>query len=140
MTVAYATVDELHSYVSASADLGDEADRWLERASELIDDTVRASFAVDDTTNLPTDTAVIAAMRDATCAQIEFWLEVGEDHDVEGLADRQVSIHGLSLQALPPELAPRARRIMRTAGLLNSSAIATDRVVGYADFFDEATP
>lgn len=137
MTVAYATADELASYVPATAGLED-VDRLLERASELIDAKVRASFDLDDTTNLPTNESVAAAMRDAVCAQVEFWLDVGEEHDIEGLADRQASIQGLSLQALPPELAPRARRIMRTCGLLNPSQIATDRVIGYADFFEEA--
>ncbi len=135
MTVAYATEDDLAGYVAAAAGLED-ASRLLTRASELLDDKVRASFEVDDDTNLPTHTGVAAALRDATCAQVEFWLEVGEEHDVEGLAGRQVSIQGLSLAALPPELAPRAQRILRTAGLLNASTIATDRATGYAEFFD----
>lgn len=137
MTVAYATADELASYVPATASL-DDADRLLERATELIDDKVRASFDLVDETNLAANESVAAALRDAVCAQVEFWLEVGEEHDIEGLADRQVSIQGLSLAALPPELAPRARRIMRSCGLLNASQIATDQVIGYADFFEEA--
>lgn len=117
MTAAYATVDELGARLPAGT-LPDEADRLLVRASELIDDKVRAPFTVDTVTSLPTDDTVAGVLRDAVCAQVEFWVEVGEEHDVAGLGNRQASVGQLSMAALPPELAPRAYRLLHTAGLL----------------------
>src|SRR4051794_40827609 len=92
--------------------------RILQRASELVDSYVRVPFALDSETNLPSDETIAQVMSDAACAQVEFWLEVGEDHAVSGLANRQVSIMSLNLSALPPELGPRCERILSTAGML----------------------
>ena len=136
MTVAYATEDDLAGYVAAAAGL-DDASRLLTRASELLDDKVLMPFSIDDDTQLPTDTDIATALRDATCAQVEFWLEVGEEHDIEGLANRQVSVQGLNLSALPPELGPRARRILHLAGLLNQSGVSYAQT-RYAPFFTGA--
>jgi hypothetical protein len=121
MSDPYATVDDLEVWLPAGrfAELdADDAVRVLRRASEVIDSFVTAWFAVDDTTGIPTDETTADAVRDACCAQVEFWLEVGEEHDVTGLAGRQVSIGQLSLEALPPVLAPRAARVLGSAGLL----------------------
>jgi hypothetical protein len=136
LTVAYATEDELASYVAAAAGLGD-ASRLLIRASELLDDKVLMPFSIDDDTQLPTNTDIATALRDAACAQVEFWLEVGEEHDVDGSANKQVSIQGLNISELPPELAPRARRILHTAGLLNQSGLSYSQA-RFAPFFTGA--
>ncbi len=118
MTVAYATAEEYTTFADVAADA--DVDRLLERASELIDDTVRATFTISSSTSLPTDTTIAAAMRDATCAQVEYWVtEVGEEHDIAGMGNRQVSIGHLSMDHLPPVVAPRARRFLSVAGLLN---------------------
>jgi hypothetical protein len=122
VTVAYATSAELQAYLSAATWAlidGDDVDRLLERATEIVDDHVRAAFVVDDDTKLATDTDIAAALSDATCAQVEFWVEVGEEHDIAGMGDRQASIGHLSMEKLPPELAPRALRLLSTAGLMN---------------------
>lgn len=120
MTVAYATEADLTAWLAAGT-VVDDADRLLQRASELLDDTVTSGFAVDTVTDLPTDTDVAAAMRDACCAQVEYWLEVGEDHDVVGLAGTSVTIGHLTLAKLPAKVADRARRILRNAGLLGGA-------------------
>lgn len=101
----------------------DDAPRLLARASELIDSKARASFVLNKATDLPTDPAVAAACRDACCAQVEFWLEVGEEHDIAGMANRGAAIGHLRLDALPPELGPRARRILSAAGLFTASLV-----------------
>lgn len=116
MTTAYATEAELTAFVGSAVSDGA---RLLERASELVDSHVVATYDVDSSTDLPTDTDVAAALRDATCAQVEFWVEVGEDHDISGMAGRDVSIGRLSIDKLPDELAPRARRFLANAGLLH---------------------
>lgn len=120
MSDPYATVDELDGFLPANVAAPADALRLLTRATELIDDTVRAAFEVDDD-GIPTDATVAATMRDATCAQVEYWLTVGEDHDVEGLGGTQVSIAGYS-GTLAPELSPRALRILSSAGMLSISS------------------
>ena len=115
MTV-YATADQLAAFLGDDASV-DEADRLLARASELLDQKILQYVDLDDT-----DTE--AAMANACCAQVEFWLEIGEEHDIEGLADRQVSLGSMSLSALPPELAPRAARFLAPVGLLYRGVMA----------------
>lgn len=124
MTVAYATPAELDGYLPEGT-VPLDAQRLLERASELLDDTVRRPFAIDDVTKLPTDTEIAEAMRDACMAQVEYWLTVGEAHDIEGMHDRGVSVGHLRVDALPPELGPRAIRTLHVAGLLSSTDLDT---------------
>ena len=115
MAAAYATVAEYETWANEAAP--DNAAWLLARATELVDSIVIASFAIDDETELPTDTAKAAALRDATCAQVRFWDEVGYEHDIDGLAGMDVSIGGLS-GTRPPVRAPQAERILRGANLL----------------------
>ncbi len=117
---AYATLAELATFVgSTPSDAASQAiaERMLERASELMDGVVVAAFEVDSVTELPTDVEVAAALRDATCAQVEQWLEVGESNDVDGLAGTAVSVGGYAGRRAP-SVSPRALRILRNAGLL----------------------
>lgn len=126
MAPSYATSGDLESFLPAAVEVdGDEAEvtRILARATEVIDEVVRSPFTVDDD-GAPVDEPVAEALRAATCAQVEFWLEVDEAHDVAGMGGRQVSLAGLSMAALPPTLAPRAQRVLRTAGLLGQPAVA----------------
>jgi len=118
VTVAYATEADLADWLPADVDIdGSEAARLLQRAAELLDDTVRAPFSVDSDTSLPTDADVAAALRDASCAQVEFWAETSEEHDVDGLAGSKYSVGGYSGDRAP-ELAPRALRALNRAGLM----------------------
>ncbi len=124
MTTAYAVEADLEAFLPASVGPVADAARLLERAAELLDDTVRRPFAVDSVTKLPTDPDIAEAMKQASCAIIEYWLlGPGEEHDVEGMHGRRVSIGHLSVNQLPDELAPRAVRILHTAGMLSSSDI-----------------
>ncbi len=115
MTVAYATGADLQALTGQSPPA--DADRQLERASELLDFYVAAQFDVDTLTSLPTDTTVAETLRDAACAVVEAWAEVGEENDVDGLAGTQVSV-GQYSGSRAPTLPPRAQRILATAGLL----------------------
>lgn len=109
---AYATTTELNTWTGITVADGS---RLLDRASELVDSVVRTPFAVD-TDGIPTNTDVAAAMRDATCAQVEQWIEVDEANDIDGLAASSISVAGYSGDRAP-SLAPRAARILATAGL-----------------------
>ena len=122
MPDAYASADDLAAWLPSGTIVTDAA-RMLARASELVDETVRTPFDVDDD-KMPTDADVAAALRDATCAVVEGWLEVGEANDIDGLAGTQISTGGYS-GLRGPMLPPRAARILRNAGLLTVGVATT---------------
>jgi len=111
----YATAEQYETWSGLTAP--PDAERLLRRASELLDATVTSSFVVSDATGLPTDATEAEALSDATCAQVRFWIETGEEHDIDGLAGTAVSIGGVS-GVRPPVVAPQALRILRGAMLL----------------------
>jgi hypothetical protein len=120
--VAHATDEQLAAYLGTAAPA--DADRLLDRASELIDSAlVTASYAVDST-GAATDAQVLAALADATCAQVEFWLASDEEDDILGPV-QGVSVGGMQVQfgagsnrTAPIELAPRAARHLRSCSLI----------------------
>ena len=128
--MAWATVDELTAFVADDTEIPGDAGRLLERASELVGYVTR--FAVYDvnTDDEPTDTTVLAALRAATCAQVEYWLISGEDDDI-GVEPTTISVGPLSVGwgasrtgvgsgFTAPILAPRAQRILGNADLLST--------------------
>lgn len=117
--MAYATTTELQEYLGG-ASLPSDANRLLERASDLVD---YATFGKLD----PTDTEQMDVAKKATCAQVEYWMSVGENIDVSGSSYNSISIGTYSAtfsnsssskstgnQELA--MAPRARRILFLAG------------------------
>lgn len=134
MPDAYATVDDLTAWLppSVTFDEGD-APRLLMRASELMDQTVRAFYSVD-ANGIPTDTATATALNKATCAQVEQWLEVGEENDIDGLAGTNVAVAGKSgyVGYRATELSSRAFRLLSNAGLLG---LAAQRATAADEFF-----
>jgi hypothetical protein len=132
-TVAYATTEQLAAWLPDDADAELISDRLLQRASELLDDYIRQPFAlVTDTEDAdygrPSDAELRQLLADACCAQVEFWGNVGEDHDIEGLGGQSVSIMSYS-GPLPDELSPRARRLLAQGGLLSVPNGTLDRVI-----------
>lgn len=101
----------------------EDLSRLLTRASELIDDYCRTAVYEVDDDDMPTEADDIAAFRDATCAQVEFWLASDEEDDILGPME-SMSIGGLNAQpAKPLILAPRAARILRNAGLYSGEPV-----------------
>lgn len=123
MAPAYATPADLTSYLPDTVDSPEDAARLLERASERVDDFVLAGFALDPVTQLPRDAGVAEALRLAACAQVEFWMEVGEAHDIDGIRGG-ISVPGVQY-ASPPTLAPRARSFLAQAGLMTVGQVGT---------------
>lgn len=104
-----------------------EIARMLDRASSLVDDlTCRARFKVDED-GTAIDATIAAALRDATCAVVEMWLEVGEDNDVDGLAGESYTVTGYS-GLRSPEASGRVLRPLRQAGLLAQPATVGGRL------------
>jgi len=117
----YATYADLQAQVSDAylQHFPDQSagEKLLSHASDVIDHYTlgRASPAYD-----LDQVGVRASLAKATCAQVEFWLEVGEEHDVTALRGSLVSgrvqVHPV---ALP--LAPRALRELQKAGFYSGT-------------------
>jgi hypothetical protein len=91
----------------------------LDRASELIAaKTLQWAeyFWVDPRVDPPT--VYQSALTRAALQQVEFWLEVGEEHDIVG-QQGQANVGRVNFSQLPPRLAPRARDTLVDSGLLS---------------------
>lgn len=99
---------------------GPAAERILTRASEVIEWCSRGTYEPDPDADPEVPEAITTALAEATCAQVEQWLEVGEELDVGGWdRSRGVKYGAVTLDALPATLAPRAARILSRAEILN---------------------
>jgi hypothetical protein len=122
----YATVEDLTEWLPTGTAIPADAARVLGRASTLLDSVIRAPFGVDDE-GLPTDETVAETLANACCAQVEYWIDLGEEHDIEGMAGTRVGVGHLQVERLPLELGPRARRELAVAGL-TTPVVAADPV------------
>ena len=73
----YATAEELSEYLDVPvAGLPIEEERWRKRASELVDYLVTREPTTDDE---------LEAAKLAVCAQVEFWIKMGEEASIVGV-------------------------------------------------------
>jgi hypothetical protein len=116
--MAYATTTQLQAYLG-TASLPADAQRLLNRASDLVDFVTLGRIET-------TDTEQVLAAQNATCAQVEYWIEMGEDKDINGESYDSISIgtfqmvnSGSSSYSLGNKhgLAPRAGRFLFLAGM-----------------------
>ncbi|MEU8950900.1 hypothetical protein [Streptomyces sp. NPDC048489] len=101
-------------------------DRLLAQASRDVEDALLTAYYCTDADGMPTEPDVIEALRDATCAQVEYQQETGDTGT--GAAGRwdsvslgPVSMSGRKDAPAGPQgldLAPRADRALRRAGLV----------------------
>lgn len=85
--MAYATVADLQAYMLATPP--PEGQRMLARASDLLDTYLNTAVYTTDVNGNPTDTSIIAAFKDAVCAQVEWWA-AGNDPLAGMMAPRAV--------------------------------------------------
>lgn len=116
--MAYATTTDLAAYLSCEQSaLPDDAERLLERASELVNSVCQNRIEACDLGNEE-------YVRDAVCAQVEFWMERGEEVAFQGSVKSytigRVSFDYGNAQALT--LAPRAKNFLSTGGVLYAGA------------------
>lgn len=110
----HATAEELATWLGEDAP--ENATQLLRRASNLIDAIVVAPYAkLTDGTII--DTNVANALRDAACAQAEWWMKTGDAE--EASARFQSSGKGISVTSTGRRLAPQAEDVLFTGGLLN---------------------
>jgi hypothetical protein len=126
--MAYATLDDLATYTGKeSTGPGDE--RLLQRASELIDEALASSYYVTNlTTGAATDVNVILALKNATCAQVEWWRqtddELGGTWQRAQLGGAAVALFGAGQPSGRARLSPRAREALRAKGIWQLKALA----------------
>ncbi len=90
----YATSGDLADYLQDAPP--ENADRLLIRATDIIDRIIITSrYRLDDDGNAA-DTGVIAALKKATCAQVAWWIETGDEWGLGG-DFQSVSIGSVSL-------------------------------------------
>ncbi|MGW6455028.1 hypothetical protein ACWF94_03735 [Streptomyces sp. NPDC055078] len=87
MARIYATAADYQTYTGQTPPAGIEG--ALARASTMLDSQVfrLCRYDADPTTGLPTNAIVTAAFRDATCAQVQWWGETGDELGVAGRWD-----------------------------------------------------
>lgn len=125
--MAYATVTDYTTYAGAAPSV--DITVLLERASELIDYITlnKASFLLE------TDPKYQNLVK-AVCSQVEFWLNSDEDREFnesvksfEAASNRVEYVNGSGY------LAPRAKRLLFLAGLLNRG-IYTNTTYNKSDY------
>ena len=122
---AYATLSDLNAYLGAEPPA--DSQRLLARAQEAVDAALRSSAYAVDTFGNPTDATVIAAVRDATVRQVEWWLANGDELNQQGQYS-SFSIEGIAVtrsttDAPTARLCGRARDALQLAGLLPGSVL-----------------
>lgn len=123
---AYATADDLKAWLAA--DPPDDATRLLGHAQRLVDSALTSSMFTTDANGNPTDAGVIAALRDATCAQVEDWIVNGDEtnsQDFVGMA----TVDGLTISRAGGRaklrLCDRAYDILKAAKLKPGTVVPT---------------
>lgn len=120
MLTTYATVDDLTTWMGQAAP--PEAARLLARASRLIDAHVVARYSRRDDGSF-VDPNIEQGLRDATTAQVEWWLKTGDAEEASARfssGDRSVT-RGISVQSSGVRLAPQAADALLAAGLLSGA-------------------
>ncbi len=121
MARVYATIDDLTAWIGEYPPVN--ADVLLARASLTIEDlTVGVRYDVDGD-QLPTDQAVIDAMRDAVCAQVAWWLAADQGACAGDAAsgcqggDPRLKRFDLNQTIASTSVAPDALKVLHVAGL-----------------------
>jgi hypothetical protein len=125
----YANTAELANFLQAVPPAN--ARKLLVQASRDIERATRTAVYDTDTSGFPTDAAVLAAFRDATCAQVEWWAETGDSLGVNGQwGDVKIGSvtlgGGASTSGTGGQLTANASTILELAGLLPGHVLHYD--------------
>lgn len=92
MSRIYATSTEYQTYTGLTPPAGIAA--LLADASRMLEAEIfrLAYYNADSVTGMPTDARVLAAFRDAVCAQVRWWGEVGDSVGAAGVGWGQLRI------------------------------------------------
>ena len=73
----YASLEDLGAYLGAEVPA--DSQRLLARAMERVDYALTSSLYASDSNGNPTAATVLAALKLATCAQVEYWIANGDE-------------------------------------------------------------
>ena len=95
----YATVTDYEAYPGATSPAPSGTDVRLRQASRMLERLVLryCCYTVDTTTGMPTNDVVIAAFRDAVCAQVVWWDQVGDPSGADAVGWGSVAIGSVQL-------------------------------------------
>ena len=137
MALVYATLGDLAAKKPEDVTLSSsntELTRQLESASREIRRATKTAIYDTDTDGYPTDTDVREAFRLATCAQVYWWAETGDEQCVAGqftnvsigsVSLSRGSVNSSSSSSSRERLAPAADTILRDAGVLAGAIVAS---------------
>jgi hypothetical protein len=97
MPRVYATAADYAAYTGGTPP--SNIDRQLTDATRLLEAYVLRTcrYDTDATTGLPTDSVVAGVFRDAVCAQVQWWQELGDQFGTIGLGWGEVRIGSVML-------------------------------------------
>jgi hypothetical protein len=118
--LSYAVAADLTEWLTpgtahAPSEADAETDRQLLRASETVEGYVLSGYSTN-ADGTPHDEDVAAWLRDAACAQVEYWRVVSEEHGIGGVTTGTMSANGVSHE-MPAEIGPRVLTVLDRAGL-----------------------
>jgi len=122
----YASTSDYVNYLDGEPAPEELTRGMLVSASRRVDRALRGARYAVDADGMPTDCEVIAALRAATCAQVEDWIESG-DYGIGAATytDGQIGsvrftrgTTGAGANPAGVDLAPKAGDILAAAGLL----------------------
>ena len=133
MRVYATTADYANDPRTSAPDSSISVRKALLVASQRVDEmATTALYETNSTTLQPTDSAVAAALRDATIAQAAYAIPIGDAYGLGTTQYRSVSIGGVTLSrgstpvagsSTPGRYAPEARETLRAAGLLGAAPL-----------------
>lgn len=123
MTTPYAVAADVVTWVGAGQTLPVTAEvtRLIRNACIVLDANLIGFVYPTDVNLNPTDAATIQAFNDATCAQVEYWIENGDEFgDGNNIASYSIEGASVTFRKPVPKLAPKAADVLRIAGILPS--------------------
>jgi hypothetical protein len=119
MNYPFATIDDLINYLGLpdASSLPSDIDRIIKRASELI---YRKTRHLTDTSDKESE------ITQATCAQIEYWLQIDETSDITGPLG-PMKIEDFSFNSKFGKLGPRCKEILIDTGLMYKGVSGSGR-------------
>jgi hypothetical protein len=125
--MAFATMADLMAYTGEDS-LGPGDERRLERATILVASQLSAAYYTTDSSGNPTDAGVLVALRNAVCAQVEYWRVTGDEFGAQGMyrsapgaqVGRGVQVLGTGKQ----RLCPRAMDELNVKGIWRHKPLA----------------
>lgn len=119
MARVYASEGQLTAWLGTTASPPADPVRALRAASLRVDELLLSTVYDTDEAGLPTDPLVAAALADATCAQVEYAMSIGDPYGTGGTTVyKSVQVGAVKLDRAETTSAPAAAfSILRTAGL-----------------------